>query len=174
MRLNFKSITYRDSNDTFGREECDRLNYIWDPNRGWTQYDSSWEETKHSAYRDQSWLFISLTVFRWDRHNILTTKGIYNYKVSDTVTGKEKVLSQMDLFLGGEGLLWLLDFSLWAFEMWNTVKPLYNTARYFIALEVRWAGLRGHVNNCSFRVKGWCHLAGLEAAVGLVPLAPVL
>lgn len=109
-----------------------------------------------------------------DWHNILTTKGIYNYKVSDTVTGKEKVLSQMDLFLAGEGLLWLLDFSLWAFEMWNTVKPLYNTARYFTALEVRWAGLRGHVNNCSFRVKGWCHLAGLEAAVGLVPLAPVL
>lgn len=41
----------------------------------------------HSAYRDQSLLLISLTVFRWDRHNIFITKGIYNYKVSDTVRG---------------------------------------------------------------------------------------
>lgn len=87
MRLNFKSITYRDSNDTFGREKCDRLNDIWDPYRCWTQYDSSWEGANHSAYRDQSLLFLSLTVFTWDRHNVQITKGIYNYKVSDTVRG---------------------------------------------------------------------------------------
>jgi len=87
MRLNFRSITYRDSNNTFGREKCDRLNEIRDPNRCWTQYDSSWEEATHCAYRSQSLLFNSLTVFRWAQHNIVITKGISNYKVS---TAKRK------------------------------------------------------------------------------------
>ena len=100
MRLNFKSITYRNSNDTFGREKCDRFNEIRDPNRCWTQYDSSWEEANHSAYRDQSLLFISLTVFRWDGHIVLITKGIYSYRVSDSVRGSEKVLSQLHRFGG--------------------------------------------------------------------------
>lgn len=41
-----------------------------------------------------------LTVFRWDGHIVLITKGIYSYRVSDSVRGSEKVLSQLHRFGG--------------------------------------------------------------------------
>lgn len=139
MRLNFRSITYRDSNNTFGREKCDRLNEIRDPNRCRTQYDSSWEEATHCAYRSQSLLFNSLTVFRWAQHNIVITKGISNYKVSETVKRLRKSTVTTGSFFF---FFWLLFcFSLQTFKMWNTVKPPYNTAHDCTSLGMCWARL---------------------------------
>jgi hypothetical protein len=51
-------------------------------------------------FTETSLLFNCLTVFRWHRHNVLITKGIYNYTVYDTVFKRlKKILSQLDPFL---------------------------------------------------------------------------
>lgn len=110
MRLNFKSVTYRDSNDTFGERS------VTDLMRFEIQIHAEFNTT--AAGRELITLLtetsLCLFVFRWARRNILIliTKDIYNYEVSDIVR-KSTVTTGSFFFL----LVVVVIFSICTSEM---------------------------------------------------------
>lgn len=126
MRLNFQKTTYRDSNDTFAREKCDRLK-IRDPNRCWTQSTAAGRRlivllTETSL----CYLFLCFHMGSTSRRNnrrYLQLQSLWHCKrlrESTVTTGSFFFLVAV-----------VVRFSLWTFEMWDTVKPPYNTAQSF-------------------------------------------